>query len=435
MLITSRCSGTFDRHRLDDQDFQFLDMFESSIGLVTDRESQLFSRFNRASAQSAKWLQYHRRRRGMRRPARLPAFGTPEQFDGSGMDQFPDALLDIGVETSLLAEIKDIRDELSIIAVILDAQQATLCDFEAQIEEELRTEGPNRRSSDAAVAEMRKRSREQLRSLEVRQKDVLRMDHQALSLYDNLTDLLDLKQKHSNALEARFAGDQAVIAAKQGQTIMVFTIVTIIFLPMSFIAAFFAINLQEWQDGPLTIPYVSKYMFGIGLGISIPLIAMAFAVTDISDAVRGFFSGGGDWLGRGRRLSFGAGGGGSRHRLPSNERAMDWDEETHMIHPKTSISISVGGEQRRQQQAYYDGLSPRMRARHSRERSVDYHAAARFSPVSGHRGSNGPRKVSFGSANANLNGNGIAPWARPSLDRSRGRRVSEDLEKGRRAYG
>ncbi|KAL8820842.1 MAG: hypothetical protein Q9191_007431 [Dirinaria sp. TL-2023a] len=34
VLITGRCSGVFDRHRLGDGDYQFLDMFESSIGEV-----------------------------------------------------------------------------------------------------------------------------------------------------------------------------------------------------------------------------------------------------------------------------------------------------------------------------------------------------------------------------------------------------------------
>ncbi|OTB15425.1 hypothetical protein K445DRAFT_318277 [Daldinia sp. EC12] len=443
MLITSRCSGTFDRHRLDDQDFQFLDMFESSIGVVTDRESQLFSRFNRASAQSAQWLQYHRRRRSMSRPARLPSFGTADPWEGSGMDQFPDALLDIGVETSLLAEIKDIRDELSIIAVLLDSQVSALGDFEDQITEELRAEGPNRRVTDAAVGEIRQRGREQLRGLEVRQKDIWRMDQQAASLYDNLTDLLDLKQKHSNALEARFAGDQAVIAAKQGQTIMVFTIVTIIFLPMSFIAAFFAINLQEWQNGTeLTIPYVSKYMFGIGLGVSVPLIAMAFAVTDISDAARDILGAGKRWIGeKRRRLSTG---GEKKKKKHDEEVVVLPEQETYVPPPRPSMSLSQrerggasGGFSRELQT---DGLSARMRPRHSRERSDDYgyYAAARLSPVSGRRGSGAPRKVSFGDANGNGNGNGYAnggPWTRPSLDRSRGRRLSEDLEKGRRAYG
>ena len=66
---------------------------------------------------------------------------------------------------------------------------------------------------------------------------------------------------------------------------MVFTIVTIVFLPMSFIAAVFAIPVRDFphQDGAPSIPfsYVSKIMFGVGLAISIPLIAVAFAVDNL----------------------------------------------------------------------------------------------------------------------------------------------------------
>lgn len=45
---------------------------------------------------------------------------------------------------------------------------------------------------------------------------------------------------------------------------MVFTIVTIVFLPMSFIAAVFAINIQEFPkaDGQTSLPwsFVAKFM-------------------------------------------------------------------------------------------------------------------------------------------------------------------------------
>jgi hypothetical protein len=99
--------------------------------------------------------------------------------------------------------------------------------------------------------------------------------------------MLDLKQKHANAFEARFARDQAAGTARQSQTIMVFTIVTIIFLPLSFIASFFAININEFprtDSGPnLPLGYVSKYMFGIGLAFSIPLIIIAVRLDDIAD--------------------------------------------------------------------------------------------------------------------------------------------------------
>lgn len=66
---------------------------------------------------------------------------------------------------------------------------------------------------------------------------------------------------------------------------MVFTLVTIVFLPMSFIASVFTIPVRDFphENGQLSIPfsYVSKIMFGIGLGISIPLIAVAFAVDNL----------------------------------------------------------------------------------------------------------------------------------------------------------
>ncbi|CAK7274964.1 hypothetical protein SEPCBS57363_006434 [Sporothrix epigloea] len=335
MLITNRCSGMFDRYRLADQDYQFLDMFESSIGLVTNTESELFSRFNKASELSAEWLELHRR------PSRRQIGGLASSLasqssspsivssdEGDRLDErmpvFPDALLDIGTETSLLAEIKDIRDELNILRVILLSQESTLKELEKNLTEELKPEGMTSNSRrgtggagasygnmmsgggvgggnggggssaasfstpvsvDSVVGEIRKRSRDSARLLEIHLKDIDRMDRQAESIYMSLTNLLDLKQKHSNALEARFARDHAMIAARQGQTIMAFTIVTIIFLPMSFISSFFSMQITDWTSN-LTLGYVSKYMFGIGLGISIPLVIMAFTVSDMYDAAQ-----------------------------------------------------------------------------------------------------------------------------------------------------
>jgi hypothetical protein len=124
-------------------------------------------------------------------------------------------------------------------------------------------------------------------------KDVDRMDKQTERIYRSITDLLDLKQKHANAFEARFARDQAAGTTRQGKTIMMFTIVTIIFLPLSFIASFFAINIEEFphDNGSTNLPlsYVLKYIFGIGFSISIPLILLALSVDDIRHGSREAF--------------------------------------------------------------------------------------------------------------------------------------------------
>ncbi|KAI8948388.1 hypothetical protein F4801DRAFT_557189 [Xylaria longipes] len=420
MLITSRCSGMFDHSRLDDQNYQFLDMFESSIGVVTDRESRLFSRFNRASAQSAQWLRRHRRRRTSR-SALIGSNVDHENADEDSADQFPDALLDIGVETSLLAEIKDIRDELNIIMGILDAQLQTVTYLEGFVTEELRGEG-SRRTTDAVVSEIRRRAGEQKRSIDAKQKDVSRMDKQALSLYKGLTDLLDLKQKHSNALEARFAGDQAVIAAKQGQTIMVFTIVTIVFLPLSFIASFFAINFVEWEEKiQLSIPYVSKYLFGISFAISIPLVALAFSVREITDGAinlfahaRGMFEGSSN-LGRVKKKR-------ARH----DEDDMYPTADLPAITTREKVEFPKPSFSSRREDYYlpppsrpgdYDGIHHKAGVRpsyHSREQSDEVYGRARSSPER-------RRQTSMGSGNANN-----VTWAAGTRPRG----VPQDLESG-----
>lgn len=285
-VITGRCSGMFDRHRMGDEDYQFLDMFESCIGTATDRETVLFREFNVASAQASEWLKHHRRikRSIVESISAKENEDSPETDDHEKEEEsqplFVDKLLDIGQETDLLAEAKDIRDELNMIRTVLEYQKQILQDLQDAICEIYYDE--NRSQND-----IKKKFREQQRNIDMHVKDVDRMDKQTERIYNSITDLLDLKQKHANAFEARFARDQAAGTARQGKTIMMFTIVTIVFLPLSFIASFFAINVAEFphdgQSGNTNMPlsYVSRYIFGIGFSISIPLILLALSVDDI----------------------------------------------------------------------------------------------------------------------------------------------------------
>ncbi|GLA17149.1 hypothetical protein AnigIFM62618_004272 [Aspergillus niger] len=285
IIITTRCSGVFDRHRMGDEEYQFLDMFEASIGVATDRETVLFNRFNRASAQASDWLKNHRKlSRFARDPLTKgePAENSFERFlkeeeDEDAQPLFVDNLLDIGQETELLSEAKDIRDELNMIRTVLQHQQNVLLDFQEAICEIYY-------GQQRSQHEVKKRFKEQQRTIDMHLKDIDRMDKQAERIYSSITDLLDLKQKHANAFEARFARDQAAGTTRQGKIMMVFTIVTIIFLPLSFITSVFAINMAEFEgSNELHLPYVAKYTFGIGFAISIPLILVALSVDDIGD--------------------------------------------------------------------------------------------------------------------------------------------------------
>ncbi|SPN99130.1 related to ankyrin repeat protein [Cephalotrichum gorgonifer] len=364
MLITSRCSGLFDRHCFCRPEYQFLDMFDSSIGAAMNCETELFDTFNCAVSSLSPQLQ-----RFVKNNARGDPMAGGTWTDEMGEEVVsPDTLLDIGPETSLLVEIKDIRDELNIISVVLASQVRMAEMLEQLIIEELQAEN-NRRTADIVIAEMRKRSRELARLLEIYKRDISRMDRQAEIIFVNLTHLLDLKQKHSNALEARFARDQAVLAGKQGQTIMVFTIVTVVFLPMSFIASFFAVDFADRLDGsnPLTMSYVSKYMFGIGLGISIPLIVMAFFIEDFTNFMRRTFS-----LAKRRILS----------RGPASSSSAS-EEGVHGVplDAYPTIAREMGLEPK---QAFSRSSVVGSRARSgSYVRDFEGHAAARLSPVYG----------------------------------------------------
>ncbi|KAF4549877.1 Ankyrin repeat-containing protein 33 [Elsinoe fawcettii] len=303
LTITARCTGVFDRHKLGDGDYQFLDMFESSIGNATDRETNLFMEFNQASRSASDWLLNHRKpnrfsknlesstRRNeheLKRHNRVVGQDVKFEFDDDRRTDpmFVDQLLDIGKETDLLAESKDIRDEINMINKVLDDQKHILDDMGKAICEIYFDEQRNQH-------EVKRRVREQIRAIDMTVKDLDRMDKQAERIYDSITNLLDLKQKHANAFEARFARDQAAGTARQSQTIMVFTIVTIVFLPLSFIAGIFTINIRDLPRDPqndwgLPMGYVFKYIFGIGFAISIPMIAIALSLDDIGDAWRQF---------------------------------------------------------------------------------------------------------------------------------------------------
>jgi Mg2+ and Co2+ transporter CorA len=61
-------------------------------------------------------------------------------------------------------------------------------------------------------------------------------------------------------LEAREAVEQGRETVRQGRTIMLFTVVTIIFMPLSFVASVFGMNVAELNDGKLSIRTEFAYM-------------------------------------------------------------------------------------------------------------------------------------------------------------------------------
>jgi Mg2+ and Co2+ transporter CorA len=192
-----------------------------------------------------------------------------------------------------LEEVKDIRDELNILQSICEDQKDLLQKLSGLI---AKPQGAAQQEieKDPILNYYKERSDIDLRIDKIRklQTDATTtydsVSHQKLSVSSvpsdpanpaQLNHLLDLKQKNANISEAVESRKQAVQTriqaeetTKQGRTIMVFTIVTIIFvsttrsslinllttlqLPMSFLTSFFALNVDSFphQDGNLSYP-------------------------------------------------------------------------------------------------------------------------------------------------------------------------------------
>ncbi|TGO07790.1 hypothetical protein BTUL_0247g00190 [Botrytis tulipae] len=276
-LVVDMCVNLFDQYQVPEE-FQFFDFFERSIGVVIDKEAQCFRSFSDGLARAEPGLNS----------------GNTES----------DGLFNITEEVQLLVEIRDIRDELAILQMILSDQLNPVEEF-SQIVAQHRSQSNSikDRTSDRTIKNYLYR--------------IEKMERLADKTYQSLNHLLDLKQKQANVSEALssrkqmessalqaaaanklaeisleqtyVANEQAVESVRQGRTVLVFTVVTIIFLPLSFMAAFFAINIDVFpfnDDGKLPLDYVLKYMLSISGAMSIPFILIALNQDRIATALK-----------------------------------------------------------------------------------------------------------------------------------------------------
>jgi hypothetical protein len=94
-----------------------------------------------------------------------------------------------------------------------------------------------------------------------------------------------LKQQQAGVIEAREAVKQATETFKQGRSIMLFTVIAIIFLPLSFCTSLFGMNAAEFNDGHLTIKSELSYMIPISVGTIIISFLLAFSSNSFISAL------------------------------------------------------------------------------------------------------------------------------------------------------
>ncbi|KAF9891473.1 hypothetical protein FE257_003939 [Aspergillus nanangensis] len=195
-------------------------------------------------------------------------------------------------ESRLLMDVRDIQDELNIVKSIIEQQKGVLeqlgrvnsgYDYGSREHQVPTNEPPAHDPMPKKFNAIRFRGLLQgsMSVVEDNIRVVTGMLEYAARIEHSLDHLLDLKQKQANALEARFAREGSEQTRKQGNIMLYWTSITIIFLPMSFLSSFFAIDVSEFpQDtgGRTSWPLhrLSGYLFGISFAVITPLLAIGF---------------------------------------------------------------------------------------------------------------------------------------------------------------
>ncbi|PYH96071.1 hypothetical protein BO71DRAFT_472742 [Aspergillus ellipticus CBS 707.79] len=201
------------------RDLQVLRIFEESISILTEIVTKSFKRF---------------RNRGFNtRPADYNKNAEGKAMSASERDERDNQAARRNREDlSTLLELRDIVDELGTILKLLDQQTTTVKSMSSYFEHK----GYGKVFIGSALSR-----------LDDYRNQVLEMRENASVAQKAVENLLDLKQKQASVDESRLARWEAEVTQDQSRSVMVFTIFTIIFLPLSFFTSLFGINAREWS--------------------------------------------------------------------------------------------------------------------------------------------------------------------------------------------
>ncbi|EPE35811.1 Magnesium transport protein CorA, transmembrane region [Glarea lozoyensis ATCC 20868] len=208
--------------------------------------------------------------------------------------------LGTGHEVLLTKRLHDILDELRMMARIITQQEQVTSDYQehlSAIHDQIRTtethvfEEPVKSEMMEKLKDRNNASkimtseftllnvRRLARTIAKRGKELQELVTTADNLLHQLKDHVNLKQQHASIMEAQYASQVAQEGMKQNRTFLLFTIVIIIFLPLSFMSSLFGMNASDFQtsDGKNSMSLQQQLNFLFPISTVIIAISIAFA--------------------------------------------------------------------------------------------------------------------------------------------------------------
>ncbi|KAI7785604.1 hypothetical protein LA080_006624 [Diaporthe eres] len=183
----------------------------------------------------------------------------------NGLSDLIVPFLDIGKEGELQGQIRSVVRDLQIMLHITKGQLEVLQKFERSILQFSR--GMTTVNVEPLLTEVQNCIQ-----------DLEDMGRTAEGISTSLDYLISLKQQQVTVVQAWQSMKEAEDTRKQNVTLLVFTVVTVVFLPMSFISSVFGMNNKEiaGRDSPMTLADQFKWMMPISLSIVAITYYLAF---------------------------------------------------------------------------------------------------------------------------------------------------------------
>uniref|UniRef100_A0ABR1SRN4 Ankyrin repeat protein n=1 Tax=Apiospora rasikravindrae TaxID=990691 RepID=A0ABR1SRN4_9PEZI len=286
LIIFDECTNTFfDRTKTLDRQPQVIDDFSEAIGNVTVAFDTLWA-----------WTEQWKANNSMKSKSRTTDLHV--------------ALLDINPEGRLQREIKDIIEELEIMIHINRTHKTILASFINQVTQIMDPNGrlksrfsmtkvddehiegtvPNpkikrgsRKDSEmpnkADYDRFESKGAELLGKVSSRIEELEELRRSAQSTSDSIKDLLALKQQQASVVQAWQATQQTEETVAQGRSIMMFTVVTIVFAPLSFMTSVFGMNAFEFSPSQNTMKILDqlRYILPVSAATILAVLFLAFS--------------------------------------------------------------------------------------------------------------------------------------------------------------
>ncbi|KAK1757113.1 hypothetical protein QBC47DRAFT_378429 [Echria macrotheca] len=249
LIIIDECSKVFFDRTKPDLRPEVVDIFSSAISNISEKKMEAYSRFGR----------------DVKRMNAEDPLQTAEELLRKS--------LNIKFEWSVLMEAQNVIDQLQIMQEIFTQQITVMGDFEKALRAMSTEAGRDQEGLKSALD----RAAALIVEMNLRRTELMNLEKRQADTRSQIRELLDMKQQQSGIIEAKAAIRRADETVLQGRSIVVFTVVTIFFLPLSFFATFFGMNARELNDGSMPLGTQLIYMFTISSAIIIIALSLAFS--------------------------------------------------------------------------------------------------------------------------------------------------------------